>query len=226
MSSSSEETESRTWRRADRPDLRRGVWTRLGHPSALGDDVTEQALGRLAERTRSAARAQGYAVGWAEGRAEALARAAEAAAIAEREASARERERDAEHQLVLDALTRAATGLHEAMGAACERVSDQASTLALEVTRELVDYELTVATDPGAGVVRRVLSALPPEPFATVRMHPAAAESTAAADLAARGIVVRADDSLEPDDAVVEVEHTAIDLRIGTALERLQAVLQ
>src|SRR6478609_3385735 len=81
-----------------RPDLRTGVWTRLGDPSVLGDAVTEAALGSLAEATRTAARAQGYAVGWAQGRQEALTKAeAEARAVAEETLLADAR-REAEHR--------------------------------------------------------------------------------------------------------------------------------
>ena len=47
------------------PELRVGNWTRLGGSTVLGDQVTESMLDVLAERTRDAARAQGYATGWA-----------------------------------------------------------------------------------------------------------------------------------------------------------------
>jgi flagellar assembly protein FliH len=217
---------ARAWRSAERPDLRSGVWTRLGHPSVLGDDVTEQALGRLAERTRTAARAQGYAVGWAEGRREALARAEETARVAGQQAEERERQREAEHRRAVDALLRAAEQLHHAVAEACDLVANQASGLAFEVTRELVRHELALEEDPGAGVVRRALAELPADGVATVRLHPAAAESTAARELAARGVDVQSDPHLEPDDAVVEVDGAAIDLRIGTALDRLREALQ
>jgi flagellar assembly protein FliH len=224
MSSSSDG--ARAWRRAERPDLRVGAWTRLGHPSVLGDDVTERALGRLAERTRSAASAQGYAVGWAEGRREALALAAESARIAEQEAAGREREREAEHRRAVSALVQAAEELRRAVGETCDRVAHQASDLAFEVTRELIGHELSVEQEPGAAVVRRVLAALPAEPAATVRLHPAAAESAAVAGLAERGVTVRADPGLAPEDAVVELDSAAIDLRVGTALDRLREALR
>lgn len=224
--SSSSETGSRAWRHAERPDLRSGVWTRLGHPSVLGDDVTEQALGKLAERTRDAARAQGYAVGWAEGRQEALARAEDAARAAERAAADRDRQRDGEHRRAVDALNAAAAELRGAIGDACERVAMQASDLAFEVTRELVGHELALEEDPGAGVVRRVLAALPAAHAATVRLHPATAESVAARSLAEQGVTVRPDPALAPDDAVVEVDDAAIDLRIESALDRLRQALR
>lgn len=224
MSSSSEA--ARPWRHAERPDLRSGVWTRLGHPSVLGDDVTEQALGRLAERTRSAARAQGYAVGWAEGRQEALARAEETAREAAERAEERERRRDAAHRRASEALEAAAVELRRAVSEVCERVAAQASDLAFEVTRELVHHELSLEEDPGAGVVRRVLAVLPAAHVATVRLHPAIVESAAMRSLSEKGVTVRADASLAPDDAVVEVDDAAIDLRIESALDRLKQALR
>ena len=225
-SSSPEPAATRPWRHVERPDLRTGVWTRLGHPSVLGDEVTEQALGRLAERTRHAARAQGYAVGWAEGRKEALARADEEAAATAARAADREAERDAEHRRAIAALQAAATELRSAVGGVCDLVAAQATDLAFELTRELVGHELALAEDPGAGVVRRVLAALPGAHMATVRLHPAVVESAAARSLAEQGVSVRPDPDLAPDDAVVEVDEAAIDLRLESALDRLRQALR
>lgn len=225
-SSSAEAAGARPWRHAERPDLRSGVWTRLGHSSVLGDDVTEQALGRLAERTRHAARAQGYAVGWAEGRKEALARGEDTAAAAAARAAEREQERDAEHRRALAALQAAAAELRGAISDVCERVAHQASDLAFEVTRELVGHELGLEEDPGAGVVRRVLAALPAAHVATVRLHPAVVESAAARSLGEQGVTLKPDPGLAPDDALVEVDGAAIDLRIESALDRLRQALR
>jgi len=222
MSSSS----SPAWRQVERPDLRTGVWTRLGDASVLGDDVTEQALGRLAERTRDAARAQGYAVGWAEGRTEALARAEEAAEAAAARAAERERERQAEHQHAMDALRAAATELRGAVAETCERIAAQATDLAFELTRELVGHELALHDDPGPGVVRRVLATLPGAPMATVRVHPSVVESASARALAEEGVSLQPDPALAPDDAIIEVDDAAIDLRVESALDRLRQALR
>ena len=224
MSSSSDAV--RPWRSAERPDLRSGVWTRLGHSSVLGDDVTEQALGRLAERARTAARAQGYAVGWAEGRKEAQARAEENAAAAAVRAAERDAEREAEHRRAVATLQAAAAELRGAVAEACERVAAQATDLAFELTRELVGHELSVDEDPGAGVVRRVLAALPATHVATVRLHPAVTESAAARTLAEQGVTLTADPALAPDDAIVEIDEAAIDLRVESALDRLRQALR
>lgn len=210
---------------AARPDLRTGVWTRLGDSAVLGDEVTELALGSLAEATRSAARAQGYAVGWAEGRREALAQAEEDARLLEEDARIAEQRRDAEHREALAALERAAAELRVATQQVCEQVAAEATDLAFEVTRELVGHELTVVADPGADVVHRVVSALPPEGAVQVRLHPTVA-GAASEVLAGHGLRVTPDPTLQPGDALVETDESVVDLRIGIALDRLREVLR
>lgn len=226
MSSSSDVVVGAAAAPADIPDLRTGDWTRLGGSHVLGDDVTESALGALAERARRAARAQGYAVGWAEGRREARARAEEDAAAAAELARRAEEQREAEHRAVVEALTLAADELRAAIGEACARIGDQATELALAVTEELVGRELRTSTDPGADVVRRALAAVPDGGAPQVRLHPSVAASPALADLTDRGVVVVPDPGLEPHDAVVETDDTVVDLRVATALERLREVLR
>jgi flagellar assembly protein FliH len=214
------------YRSADRPDLRTGHWTRLGDSAVLGDEATEAALGGLAERTRRAARAQGYAVGWAEGRQEALTRAAQAADDAERRAAQEERHRAAEHAAAVAGLARAAAALEAASAEVTARIADQATTLALELTRTLVGHELAVAAEPGAGVVARVLAVLPSDPTTQVRLHPDTVGAAAARLLDDHRVRLVADPTLAADDAVVETDTTAIDLRVSTALARLAEVLR
>lgn len=211
-------------RTAARPDLRTGVWTRLGDPSVLGDAVTEAALGSLAEATRTAARAQGYAVGWAQGRQEALVQAEADARVAVEESLLAEERREAEHREALTALQRAAGELRGVIGAVCERIGQEATDLAFEVTRALVGHELDVVADPGADVVRRVVSALPGDAV-QVRLHPSVASSATAA-LAEHGVRVISDPALLPSDALVETEDSVLDLRVGAALDRLREVLR
>lgn len=211
-------------RTAARPDLRTGVWTRLGDPSVLGDAVTEAALGSLAEATRTAARAQGYAVGWAQGRQEALTQAEADALVVAEEALLAEERREAEHREALAALQHAASELRGVIGAVCERIGQEATDLAFEVTRTLVGHELAVVADPGADVVRRVVSALPGHAV-QVRLHPSLVSSATAA-LADHGVRVTADPALLPSDALVETEDAVLDLRVGAALDRLREVLR
>ncbi|MFC6288139.1 FliH/SctL family protein [Nocardioides sp. GCM10027113] len=202
------------------PDLRTGRWTRLGADAVLGDDVTEQLLDGLAESTRSAARAQGYAVGWAEGRREAEAAAQQLTVDVAARAEAEERRREAEHQEALAALAAAATALRERTAEVCAAVDEQAATLALELTTELVGR---AAADAAEHAVRRVVGLLPDHPVARVRLHPDVAAT--AADLREQGVTVVADPSLGRGDALVEADTHVVDLRLDTALDRLREVL-
>jgi flagellar assembly protein FliH len=208
------------------PELRTGEWTRLGGRRVLGDAVTEETLSTLAESTRVAARSQGYAVGWADGQRaarEATRLEAEAAATARADAEAR---REAEHRSAVAALELAATRVHDTITALTAAVEDQASTLAWELTRELVGHELRSTT--GADVVRRALQLLPTEPVVRVHLHPDQLADLAARDLAEladRGATAVADPTLAWGDALVEADDHVVDLRIGTALERVREVL-
>ena len=201
------------------PELPSGHWTRLGSGTVRGDQVTERLLDAVAERTGRAARAQGYAVGWAEGRraAEATARAA-ADAAAERAAADAVR-REAEHRDALAALADATEQLRERLAEVCGDVDEQASELALELTRELVGHAATAAAEH---VVERVVGLLPEHPVVRVRLHP---DVAATARLGSTEVAVVADPALGRADAVVEADSHSIDLRIGTALERLRKAL-
>lgn len=214
-----------TWRSAERPDLRRGEWTRLGDERVLGDGATEAVLGRLAERTRNAAQAQGYAVGWSEGQRAALRRSVEESAAATAEAEGREQARAREHQATITGLQAAAAGVAASAEEVATQIAEQAADLAFEVIRTLLGHELAAAADPGGAVVARVLAVLPKDPTTAVRLHPSTAASVAAADLAEQGVEVVADPSLDLHDAVVETSTTAIDLRLSQALDRLREAL-
>lgn len=227
MSSSSDVVIAReaVTRAVPRPELRTGLWTRLGDDSVLGDAATEASLDLLAERARSAARAQGYTVGWAQGRRAAAVEAEAAARVAGDRARDADERREAEHRAAVDGLVQAAAGLHAAVSAICDRVAEQASGLALAVTRELLGHELAVLADPGVEVVRRALAAAPPGPSVSVRLHPSLVGTRAVSDLAALGVAVVGDPDLDLADAIVESDETVVDLRVSTALDRLAEVL-
>jgi flagellar assembly protein FliH len=209
-----------------RPDLRTGVWTRLGDHAVLGDEITEAALGVLAERTRDAARAQGYSVGWAEGRREALELATVTATMVEQRHQEEELRREREHQTAVAALVAAADALRTAAQDVSTRIAEQAVDLAFDLTETIVGHELASEVNPGAAVVSRVIAVLPDDPTPTVRLHPTVVHSDAAALLAERGVRLVADLDIERHDAVVETETTAIDLRVGTAIARLREALR
>jgi flagellar assembly protein FliH len=213
------------WRSADRPDLRRGDWTRFGDERVLGDGATEAVLGRLAERTRTAAQAQGYAVGWSEGQRAALRRGAEESAAAAADAERREQSRNREHAAAIAGLRAAAAAVAASAEEVAEQIAKQAADLAFEVIETLLDHELAAASDPGPGVVGRVLAVLPQDPTTIVRLHPATATSVAFAALEEHGVDLVADPALELHDAVVETDTTAVDLRLSQALARLREAL-
>lgn len=212
-----------SWRSAERPDLRQGRWTRLGDERILGDEATEAVLGRLAERTRAAAQAQGYAVGWAEGHQAALRRGAEEAALVAAETERRELAREQEHQAALATLRRAAAALSASAGEVADRIAEQATELAFSTISTLLGHELAAHAEPGAAVIARALAVLPDDPTTRVRLHPSVAVS--AAELLPHGVKVVADPTLDLPDAVVETDTNAIDLRLSQALARLREVL-
>ncbi|MBA2955780.1 hypothetical protein GON03_15705 [Nocardioides sp. MAH-18] len=214
-----------TWRSAERPDLRQGRWTRLGDERILGDEATEAVLGRLAERTRAAAQAQGYAVGWAEGHQAALSRGADQAAVIAAETERRELAREQEHQAALETLRRSAAALSGAAAEVADRIARQAGDLALDVISTLLGHELAATTDPGAAVIARALAVLPDDPTTRVRLHPSIAATATPAELLPHGVAVVADATLDRHDVVVETDTSAIDLRISQALDRLREAL-
>ncbi|GAA3531212.1 FliH/SctL family protein [Nocardioides daeguensis] len=206
------------------PELRVGTWTRLGSDSVLGDQVTESLLDGIATQARDAARAQGYAVGWAQGRRTADQQAAveEAKrAVIHAEAEAR---REAEHRAALDALGQAAEQVRGLLDDLARSVEAQATDLAWALTTAVVGAQ--VAHLGPQDVVTRVLQVLPPTPVGRLRLHPSAAASPAAQDLAERGLEVVADASLGPIDAMVEgTDGSVVDLRIDEAMSRVREVL-
>jgi len=205
------------------PDLRGGDWTRRGGDHVRGDASTELLLGELAERTRAAARSQGFSVGWAEGCRAATTAAAEVerrAATARADADTVRRE---EHRTALTALRLAAVRLDAATAAACAAVEAQASELALALTEELVGHALL--TDGDADVVRRAVQMLPQGERARVRLHPSVASSLPAGELTDLGVTVVADSSIARDDALVELDDRLVSVDVGAALQRLREVL-
>lgn len=209
-----------------RPDLRNGVWTRLGDHAVLGDEITEAALGVLAERTRDAARAQGYSVGWAEGRREALELATVTATMVEQRHEEEELRREREHRTAIAALVAAADALRTAAQDVATRIADQAVELAFDLTETIVGHELASEVNPGSAVVSRVLAMLPDDPTTTVRLHPTVVHGDAVAALVEHGVRLVGDPDLAQHDAVVETETSAIDLRIDRALARLREALR
>ncbi len=224
MSSSPEFSPAAALLPLETPELRTGTWTRLGDKAVLGDAVTEQLLSTLAESTRTAARSQGYAVGWAEGQRAARAVAAdEARMAADRERYAEEK-RAAEHAAALAVLAEAAARLEESVTEICASVEERASALACDLTTAIIG---TATTDLDA--VRRALSLAPDGPTTRVLVHPSdvgVVDPATSAALVERGCIVVGDPSLERGDALVEYDDQVLDLRISSALARVQEALR
>ena len=206
------------------PELRSGTWTRYGDSGVLADEVTEHVLAALAESTRSAARSQGYAIGWTEGRRDAEAAAYVAARRHEDELAAERRRRQAEHRSAVAALESATAQLVAAIDVCRRDVDERATDLALELTRTLVGAAQDRGTDED--VVRRVLAATPQQPGVTVRINPRAGSCADLSELTAHGLTVVVDPSLDHGDALVETDERIVDLRVGTALARIQEALR
>jgi flagellar assembly protein FliH len=162
-------------------------------------------------------------VGWAQGRREATESARLAADEAEQRRVAEEARREAEHRTVVAALEAATAELTRALAAVCEHVEEQATSLALDLTRELVGHEVTHGGAAGQHVVRRALALMPDRGVARLRLHPdVAATVTGTGD----AVQVVADPALGLGDALVETDEQVVDLRVATALDRLREVLQ
>lgn len=208
-----------------RNDLRTGSWTRLWEGSVVGDPVTESVLGPLAERTRAAARAEGYAAGWAEGR-------RVAAATAQRETAERRAELDdmraaaaARQDLVLAALRAALDRAELELQDRQAALGVAAVDLALELVETFLGRELELSREPGLDAVRRAVAAVETDVRIVVRLHPddlATLHPGAAVD---PRVTLVADPSLVRGDAVAETEDRVVDATVASALARVRAVV-
>lgn len=206
-------------------DLRAGSWTRLWEGSVVGDPVTEAVLGPLAERTRAAARAEGYAAGWAEGR-------RVAAAAAARETDERRAELDdmravaAERQdLLLVALRSAVDRAEAELRARQADLGIAAVDLALDLVETFLGRELDLAREPGLDAVRRAVAAVETDVRIVVRLHPddlATLHPDAEVD---PRVTLLADPALARGDAIAETDDRIVDATVAAALQRVRAVV-
>ena len=206
-------------------DLRDGAWTRFGGSRVLGDAATEATLRGLAERSREAARAQGFASGWAEGL-----RAAQARSTASYDAQA---ERLAEHgrrvvaqqQTAAEALAAAVRRTEETTRALHEEIADQAVELALQIAEAVLGREVALSDDPAGDAVRRALAGVPVEVPLVVRLHPEDRDALDPVLLADRPVTLVTDGRVARGDAVVETEDGWVDADLAGALARVREVL-
>ncbi|SEL18097.1 flagellar assembly protein FliH [Blastococcus sp. DSM 46786] len=192
-------------------------------PSFRLGDVYAEELARL----RAQARTEGFAAGHAEG----LLAAESVVAEAEREAQERLAEVQArwERRLVsaTAALGAAVRQLEESARPVADDIRDSIVGTALTLVEDLLGRELALATDPVMDAVRRALTFCPADAPAVVRLHPddlAEVPEEALADLP-DSVRVVGDPSVERAGAVAESGPRRIDAQLGTALQRVQAVL-
>jgi flagellar assembly protein FliH len=209
-------------------DLRDGEWTRFGSSSVLGDAATETTLRRLAERSRDAARAQGFAAGWAEGLRAAAERSSTASDERARAAQQRSETLLAAQRSALTALQQAAERCAATTSTLHAEVTTAAVELALQIAEAVLGRELQVATDPGADAVRRALVTVPLDVPVTVRLNPAdlAVLDRGAAVEEDRAATLLPDASVGRGDAVVETADGIIDAGVAAALARVREVLR
>lgn len=206
-------------------DLRDGEWTRFGSSSVLGDPATEATLHRLAERSRDAARAQGFAAGWAEGL---RASAKRGTTAYDEQARALQHRSDtllAAQRSALSALQDAVSRCAETTSALHAELTAAAVDLALQIAEAVLDRELETATDPGADALRRALVGVPVDVPVTVRLHPADLDVLDRGVVADRAVTFVPDATLTRGDAVVESDQGIVDASVAAALARVREVL-
>ncbi|WP_104526423.1 FliH/SctL family protein [Blastococcus atacamensis] len=194
-----------------------------GRPSFRLGDVYAEEL----ERLRSRAHAEGFAAGHAEG----LTAAEFVVAEAERTAQERLAEVQArwERRLVsaTAALGAAARHLDETAAPVADDIRDSIIETVLVLVEDILGRELALATDPVMDAVRRALTFCPPDAPAVVRLHPDDLAELPPGALAELPDSVRVvpDPAVERAGAIAESGPRRIDAQLGSALQRVQAVL-
>lgn len=164
-------------------------------------------------------RAAGFDAGFAAGRAAGIDEArAEQAAVTEAHR--------ARLAAMLQVAETAISGALDAVATAAETAAHATVDAAFAVAEAVVGRELVLATDPGRDAVSRALALSPDGVEVTVRLHPADAAPLLDDLPAGRALRVVADPAVAPGDCVAEAGWTTIDARIGTALDRVRAVLE
>ena len=108
-----------------------------------------------------------------------------------------------------------------------EQLAGQATDLAVEIARAVLDREVGVTEDPGAEAIARCLDLVPDTGCLVVRLHPDdAAGLGPVPGLGDRELVVAADPALAPGDAIVSVDQITIDARLSESLRRVEEALR
>ncbi|CCG01794.1 Flagellar biosynthesis/type III secretory pathway protein [Blastococcus saxobsidens DD2] len=194
-----------------------------GKPSFRLGDVYAEELARL----RAQARAEGFAAGHAEG----LLAAESVVAEVGRDAEQRLAEVQArwERRLVsaTAALGAAARQLEETARPVADDIRESIVGTVVTLVEDILGRELALADDPAMDAVRRALTFCPADAPAVVRLHPDDLAEVPAEALAELPGTVRVigDPSVERAGAIAESGPRRIDAQLGTALQRVRAVL-
>jgi flagellar assembly protein FliH len=126
-----------------------------------------------------------------------------------------------------DALHRAAAVLEAGRAEAVAVVEEDAAALAVELTRALVEHELSQADTEVSAAIRRALRLTAPGEDLIVRLHPA--EVIEATELQAFvtdcRVTVVPDESIELGGCVIDAGPCRIDAQIESALSRVRSAL-
>jgi flagellar assembly protein FliH len=101
---------------------------------------------------------------------------------------------------------------------------------AFTLAEAIIGREPALATEPGRDAMARALALAPSGRPVTVRLHPADHETVTGGqpgpvEIEGRSVMLLADPSLQPGDAIAECDATIIDARIAPALARAREVL-
>ncbi len=126
-----------------------------------------------------------------------------------------------------EALRQAAAAMAAGRANAIAVAEQDATALAIELTRTLVDHELSVSDDEVSATVRRALSLTSPGEQLVVRLHPdELVDAVVLAPLVPDcTVTVVADAHVERGGCVVDAGPCRIDAQIEPALDRVRSVL-
>jgi flagellar assembly protein FliH len=130
---------------------------------------------------------------------------------------------------ILSSLDAAGTDLAARDAVTLHDVENQARTLAVGLAEAIVGHEVAASTDPVGDSVRRSAVLLPDRGPILVRVHPLDLESARTAAPGwfgeVRSVELVADATIERGACALAVGPLRIDAQIGSALERMRALL-
>ena len=107
------------------------------------------------------------------------------------------------------------------------QLADQTADLALEIADAVLNREVAAADDPGADAIARCLDLVPSTGCLVARLSPADAAGLGdVPGLGDRQLVVAADPTLSPGDAIVSVDQITVDARLSESLRRVGEALR